>query len=141
MPSIPFLLPPKHLSKLTHSMRVSISTLPSLMPILKSSARISSIVLLNLLRRSFETPRLISQMSMKLSWLVVPLVFLVSSNLFLTSSMARSPTRASTLMRLLPMVLLSMLLSFPVTPLRRLKTFSFLTLPFFPPVSRLLEAL
>jgi molecular chaperone DnaK (HSP70) len=52
-------------------------------------------------------------------------------NLFLTSSTARSPTRASTLMRLLPTVPPFRLPSFQATPPRRLKTFSFSTLPLF----------
>ena len=128
---------PKHLSKLTRSLRVLISTHPSLVPVSKNSARISSAVLLNLLRRSSATRRLTSRTSMKSSWSVVPLVFPVSSNLFPTSSTARSPTRASTPMRPSPMVLQSRLLSSLVTPLRRHKIFFSSTLPLFPLVSRL----
>ena len=59
--NVPFLLLPKHPSKSTHPLRVSISTLPLLVPILKNSARISSKVLLILLRRSSATLRLTSQ--------------------------------------------------------------------------------
>jgi hypothetical protein len=129
-----FLLLPKHPSKLIRSSRESISTLRSLVPVSKSFARISSVVLLNQLRRSSAIPRSTS----RTSWSVVPLVSLVSSNLFPTFSTARSPTRASTLMRLLPMVLPSRLPSYPVTPLRRLKTFSS-TLLLFPSVLRLPE--
>ena len=137
--SVSFLLLHKHPSKSTRSSKVSTSTLLSLVPVSKSCARISSMAPLYLLRRSFATPRSTSRTFMKSSWLVGPLVFPVSSNLFPTSSTARSLTRVSTLMRLLPMVLPSRLPSFPVTPLRRLETFSSSTLPLFPSVSRLPE--
>ena len=108
VPSVPSLLLIKLPLKSTHYTMGSTSTLPSLVLILISSAKIPFAVPLNLLRRSSMIPRLGSLMSMKSFWLEGPLVFL---SLFWTSLMARSPISQSTLMRLSPMVLLSRLLS------------------------------
>ena len=137
--SEPFPLQPKHPLKSTLYLRVSTSILPSLVPVSKSYARISSAVPLTPLRRCSAIPRSTSRTFMKSSWSAVPPVFPVSSNLCQTSSTARSPTRASTPMRLSPTVLQCKLLSSLATPLRRLKIFFSSTLPLSPLVLRLLE--
>jgi molecular chaperone DnaK (HSP70) len=58
--SVPFLPRPKHPLKSTPSLRVSTSTPPSLVLVSKSCARISSVVLSTLSRRSSAIPKLTS---------------------------------------------------------------------------------
>ena len=113
--------------KSTLSLRVLTSTLPSPVLVSRSCAKISSEAPSSQSRKSFVTRRLTRPMSTKSSWSVVPPVFPVLSSSSRTSSTARSPTRASTPMRLLPMVLLSRLPFFPEIPPRRPRTCSCLT--------------
>ena len=131
-PSVPSLQLPRLPLRSTLSMRVLISIPRSLVPVSRSSAKTFSVVLSNQLRRSFTTPRSIRVKYMRLSLLAVLLVFPVSSNLYLTSSTERNPTRASTLTRLLLMVLLCRLLSFLVILQKRLKIYSYSMLPPYP---------
>ena len=103
--------------------------------LLASSGRISTGVVLNLRRRAPWLDRQVERPWNCLDpWFHSYLPH--HQFFFLTSSTARIPTRASTLMRLLPKVWPFRPPSSPPTPLRRLKTF--LTLPLFPSVSRLL---
>ena len=136
VPNALFLLLLKALLRSTLFSRVSTFIPLLLVPVSRNFARISSVVLLNLSRRSSVTQRLTRLMSVKLSWSVVQPVSPALSNLFPTSSTAKSPTRASTPMRPLLTVQLFRLLSFPAIRLRRLKTFFSLMLPLFPSVSR-----
>ena len=135
-PSALFLLLLKLLLRSTRFSRVSTSIPLLLVPVSRNFARISSAVLLSPSRRSSVTQRLTRPMSMKLSWSVVQPVSRESSSLFPISSTEKSPTRASTPTRPLPMVLPFKLQSFQAIPLRRLKTFFSLMLPPFPSVSR-----
>jgi len=132
VPSVPFLLLLKLPLRSTLFWRVSTSIHLSLLLVSKSFARICPVAILTKVLRDSKIDK--SNVH-ELSWLVVQPVSPVSSNSFPTSSRAKSLTRASTLMRLLPMVPQSKLPSFPARPLRRLKTFSSM-LPLFPLVLR-----
>jgi len=87
--------------RLTRCLRVSTFTLRLLVPVSKSCAAICSAPLWIQLRRYYVTPRLTRATLTRLFWLEVLLVFQRFKSWSLTSSTARSQTRASTRMRLL----------------------------------------
>ena len=117
-------------------MRASTSTLPSPAHALRSFSRTYSAVLWSPgpLRKFFAIRRLTRVACTRSSSLVVPLAFPVLSNSCPITSMAKSPTKVSTQMRLLctEQPEQSRPLSFPVTPPRKPRTFYFLMSPSVP---------
>jgi len=117
-------------------MRASTSTLPSPAHALRSFARTYSAVLWSPgpLRKFFAIRRLTRVACTRSSSLVVPLAFPVLLNSCPITSMAKSPTKVSTRMRLLrtEQPEQSRPLSFPVTPPRKPRTFYFLMSPSVP---------
>uniref|UniRef100_A0A667ZEL8 Heat shock protein 8 n=1 Tax=Myripristis murdjan TaxID=586833 RepID=A0A667ZEL8_9TELE len=106
---------------------------------LRSSMPTSSVAPWTPLRNHSVMPRWTKDRSMTSSWSVAPPVSPRSRSCCRTSSMARSSTKASILMKLWPMELLSRLPSCLVTSLRTSRTCSFWTSPLCPWVLRQLE--
>merc|ERR1712235_38208 len=123
-----FPVPPKPPLKSIHSSKVSTSTLPSPVPVLKNSVLIFSVVHSAQSKSHSVMPESTKMASTKSSSSAAPPVSQKSKNFSKITSTERNSTSPSTPMKPLPMVLPSKLLSSVVTNLKKFKIFSFLML-------------
>merc|ERR1712176_816209 len=132
-----FPVPPKPPLKSIHSSKVSTSTLPSLVPVLKNSVLIFSVAPSTQSKSHSVMLESTKMASTKSFSSVAPPVSQKSKNFSKITSTERNSTSPSTPMKPLPMVLLSKPLSSVVTNLKKFKIFSFSILLHCPLVLKL----